>query len=212
MEQQIKILIADDYPLSLNGTKSYIESLGYKIVNVSTNGVAALNYIKIYQPSVAILDINMPLMDGLEIAKIIFSNKINTKVILLTAHKEIVIYNKALEYNVYAYILKDKAILELGDCLSNLSDGKNYVSPFLSEDLIGGVNTETDLLIKLTYIEKKILELIFEKKSTKQISEVLFLSEKSIEKYRTKIIEKLELPKEKNALLKWAIQNDLFRK
>ena len=104
----MKILLADDHPLTLQGTKNFVESLGYNVIDICTNGVSALNSIKLHSPDVAILDINMPGLDGLDVAKKVFENKLKTKIILLTMHKEMTIYNKAKEYNIYGYILKLK--------------------------------------------------------------------------------------------------------
>ena len=85
--------------------------------------------------------------------------------------------------------------------------GNRYVSLFLEDDLITDVPNDTNELSKLTLSERKIIELITQQKTTRQIAELLFLSEKTVEGHRSKIIEKLGLPKEKNALLIWAIQN-----
>ena len=71
----MKILVADDHPLTLNGTVSYLTGLGYTIVSACSNRTAALNYIQIYLPDVAVLDLNMPGLDGLEVAKKVMENK-----------------------------------------------------------------------------------------------------------------------------------------
>ncbi len=203
----MKILIADDHPFTLQGTKSFIESYGYKVTDTCSNGISALNLIVLHRPDIAVLDINMPGLDGLDVAKKVFDDKLRTKIILLTMHKELAIYNKALEYNIYGYILKEHAQSELEYCLNEVKNGKKYVSRFLKEELIGAATSSLGDLAKLTVSERKILELVAQQKTSKQIAELLFLSEKTIEGHRSKIIEKLDLPKEKNSLLKWAIQN-----
>jgi DNA-binding NarL/FixJ family response regulator len=203
----MKILIADDHPFTLQGTKSFVESYGYKVLDTCSNGVSALNLIMLHQPNIAILDINMPGLDGLDVAKKVQESKLKTKIVLLTMHKETTIYKKASEYGIYGYILKEHAQTELEKCLTEVSKGNKYVSIFLEEDLILDNNNTTTELLKLTLSEKKIIELITQQKTSKQIAELLFLSEKTVEGHRTKIIEKLGIPKEKNALLIWAIQN-----
>ena len=203
----MKILIADDHPFTLQGTKSFIESYGYKVTDTCSNGISALNLIVLHRPDIAVLDINMPGLDGLDVAKKVFDDKLGTKIILLTMHKELAIYNKALEYNIYGYILKEHAQSELQYCLNEVKNGKKYVSRCLKEELIGASTSSLGDLAKLTVSERKILELAAQQKTNKQIAELLFLSEKTIEGHRSKIIEKLDLPKEKNSLLKWAIQN-----
>jgi len=203
----MKILIADDHPFTLQGTKSFVESYGYKVTDTSSNGIFALNLITLHQPDIAILDINMPGLDGLDVAKKVQESKLKTKIILLTMHKEMTIFKKANEYGIYGYILKEHAQTELEKCLIEVVKGNKYVSEFLEDDLIVDRNNTTNELSKLTLSEKKIIELVTQQKTSKQIAELLFLSEKTVEGHRTKIIEKLGLPKEKNTLLIWAIQN-----
>lgn len=202
----MKILIADDHPFTLQGTKSFVESYGHVITDTCSNGVSALNLIQLHMPDIAILDINMPGLDGLDVAKKVHENKIKTKIVLLTMHKEKTIFNKANEYGIYGYILKEHAQVELEKCLIEVQKGNKYFSEFLEDDLILNANSESGDLAKLTLSERKIVELIAQQKTSKQIAETLFLSEKTVEGHRGKIIEKLGLPKEKNTLLKWAMQ------
>lgn len=203
----MKILIADDHPLTLQGTQSFVESYGYKVDHVCSNGSSALNQIQLHLPDVAILDINMPGLDGIDVAKKVQENKLQTKIILLTMHKEKTLYNKAKEYGVYGYILKEYAVTELKKCLEEVEKGNPYVSHSLNSDLYADGSDGNAELSKLTFSERKIVELISRQKTTKQIAELLFLSEKTIEGHRSNIIEKLGLPKEKNILLKWAMRN-----
>jgi two-component system nitrate/nitrite response regulator NarL len=203
----MRILIADDHPFTLQGTKSFIESYGHKVTDTCSNGISALNLITLHAPDVAILDINMPGLDGLDVSKKIQENKLKTKVILLTMHKEITIYKKATEYGIYGYILKEHAQKELEICLEEVQKGNRYVSAHLEDDLIADTLDSDNKLAILTLSEKKIIELIAQQKTSKQIAELLFLSEKTVEGHRSNIIEKLGLVKEKNTLLKWAIQN-----
>lgn len=203
----MKILIADDHPFTLQGTKSFVESYGYKVVDTCSNGISAFNLITLHNPDVAILDINMPGQDGLDVAKKVQESKLKTKVILLTMHKEMTIFKKANEYGIYGYILKEHAHTELEKCLEEVKKGKRYVSEFLIDDLISDKIDATNELSRLTLSERKIVELIAQQKTSKQIAELLFLSERTVEGHRSNIIEKLGLVKEKNTLLKWAIQN-----
>lgn len=203
----MRILIADDHPFTLQGTKSFIESYGHKVTDTCSNGISALNLITLHTPDVAILDINMPGLDGLDIAKKIQESKLKTKVILLTMHKEITIYRKASEYGIYGYILKEHAQTELEICLQEVQKGNRYVSAHLEDDLISDSIDSNDKLAHLTLSERKIIELIAQQKTSKQIAQLLFLSERTVEGHRGNIIEKMGLVKEKNSLLKWAIQN-----
>ena len=203
----MKVVIADDHPLTLNGTKNYIESLGYNVVHVCSNGIAALNYIQVYLPDVAVLDLNMPGIDGLEVLQKVYEAKLRTKIILLTMHNEVSILNKAKEYKVDGYVLKEKASPDLENCLKDIAKGKKYYSSSLLLNYQISLSNSDDKLSQLTLSERKIIQLVASHKTSKQIAELLFLSEKTVEGHRSKIIEKLGLPKEKNALLIWAIQN-----
>lgn len=203
----MKILVADDHPLTLNGTVSYLTGLGYNVVSACSNGTAALNYIQIYLPDVAVLDLNMPGLDGLEVAKKVMENKWRTKVVILTMHNEIGVLNKAKEFEVDGYILKEKATPDLEKCMKEIALGKKYYSGALLQNYTIEHTDDLGKLNLLTLSERKIIELIAAQKTSKQIAELLFLSEKTVEGHRTRIIEKLEIPKEKNALLIWAIQN-----
>ncbi len=204
----MNILIADDHTLTLLGTKNFVESLGYRVGSVCSNGIAAYNEICSKNFTIALLDINMPGMDGLEILEKIYTNKIRTKVILLTMHREISIYKRANELGVFGYLLKNHSEEELHICLQSVANNVQYISPHITKELVMDKNETGDNdLSKLTFTENKILEMIGKQHSTKQIAALLFISEKTVEGHRRNIIDKLGLPKEKNILLQWAIKN-----
>ena len=123
-------------------------------------------------------------------------------------HKEKSIFNKANLYGLSGYILKEYAQEELEICLYTVKNGKTYIGKnimtLLNQDVENELNPD---LQKLTFGEKKIIELIAQNKTSKQIGEMLFISEKTIEGHRSNIIQKLGLPKEKNTLLSWALKN-----
>lgn len=201
----MKFIIADDHPFTLTGTKSYIESMGCEVIDTATDGMIAFEKIRTQQPDVAILDINMPGLDGIALLERIRANRIPVKVIFLTSHNEMSIYKKASEYGVDGYLLKNFAEEELAQCVQVLRLNGTYLSPRINTILIEDKSFVKDsLLEKLSFVEVKVFELVAQHKSTKEIADLLFLSEKSVEGYRTSIIEKLEIPKEKNALLKFA--------
>jgi DNA-binding NarL/FixJ family response regulator len=204
----MSILIADDHPFTLKGTKVFVESLGYTVSNICSNGITAFNLILSHQPSIAILDINMPGMDGLDVLEKVHKNKLRTKVILLTIHREMSIYKKANELGVYGYILKNYAEEELGICLKEVRQNRQYISPLITQELVmDNATNGNEAIAKLTFTEKKILEMIGKQYTSKQIADLLFISEKTVEGHRRNIIEKLELPKEKNILLHWTAKN-----
>jgi DNA-binding NarL/FixJ family response regulator len=199
------ILIADDHPLTLMGTKFFVESLGHIVIDVCSNGISAFNMIVAHKPEIAILDINMPGLDGIEVLERLFKQQLQTKVVLLTMHKEMTIFKKANEYGLFGYLLKENTQEELAKCLDEVKKGRQYISKNLTSELIVEQGDLTDIA-KLTFAEKKIIELIAQQKTSKQIADLLFISEKTVEGHRTNIIQKLNLPKGKNTLLIWAMK------
>lgn len=202
----MKILLADDHPLILHGTKSYLESIGYQITDVCSNGTSAFNLIKLIGHDLAILDISMAGMSGIEVARKVQESRLSCRIILLTMHNEREIYEKAQSYGIYGYLLKVFSSEELDTCIQTVMKGDRYLSPYLEKELVVSIN-ENDLLNDLNVTEQKIIELIALQKTSKQIGDLLFISEKTVEWHRSNIIVKLGLPKEKNVLMKWAIQH-----
>ena len=144
-------------------------------------------------------------MSGLEVAKQVQARKLNSKIILLTMHNEKSIYKKAMEYGVYGYLLKNFSSTEIEACLKTVAKNEYYASPHLASGLVTSITDNS--LERLSITERKIVELISKQKNNKQIGEALFISERTIEWHRRNIIEKLDLPKGKNTLLTWTLQN-----
>ena len=204
------IIIADDHPITLNGIQLYVEKLGYKVLNTYPNGKDAYNGIVNLKPQFVILDLNMPEMNGLEVLEKIRKEDIDTKIILYTMYQEKSFLTKAINLGVNAYLLKDFAIEELSICLEKISAGENWFSPKLNETLIiKKHDSEMSKLLSLSPAERKILSLIAEDKNTKTIAELLFISDKTVEKHRSNIIKKLGLPNERNILQRFALQNQI---
>lgn len=204
----MNLVIADDHPFALLGTSTFVTSLGYTVVAECHTGIEAWNAIVSRQPDVAILDVSMPGLHGIEIAEKIQKQKLRTKVVLLTMHNERDMYKRAIGCGVYGYLLKNFSSEELEACLKQVSQKRPYASIHLEKELVHHCSDpQSQLLSALTFTERKVLELIAQQKSTKQIALLLFSSEKTIEGHRRNIIEKLGIPKEKNQLLIWALEN-----
>ncbi len=204
-KEEVTILLADDHPIILQGTKTLLEDNGYHISVLASNGADAYASIERDHPMIAILDVNMPRMSGIEVAKLVDQKKLKTKIILLTMHNEYNIYSKAMEYNVHGYLLKNFSNEEILECIDQLLKGERYHSPKI-EHAIQMSESDKDLE-KLNLRERKIVELIGKNLGNKEIGELLFISDRTVEWHRRNIIEKLNLPKEKNVLVKWALQH-----
>ena len=201
------IVIADDHPLLLKGLSDFLIEKGYHLIGRGKDGREAYNLIIKTKPDIAILDIQMPIMSGIEIAQKCKSANIDTKIVLLTLHKEKEMYLRAKEFNIFGYILKEFALEEIETCIQTVKEGKPFFSEKLKE-LIGVLSiADGDELHKLTPSEKKILKLIARDKTNKQIASLLFISYRTVEKHRSNIITKLELQPRTNSLLIWAKEN-----
>jgi DNA-binding NarL/FixJ family response regulator len=205
------IVIADDHPVTLAGMRVVVENLGFDIVSTFTDGIRAYDGIVQLKPAAAILDLNMPGMNGLELLEKLRKNNKDIKIIIYTMYHEKAFLNRAIALGVNGYLLKDFALEELSICLEKVSKGENWFSPKLDESLTTDkYDSEKSKLSNLTASEKKILMLIAEDHKTKAIAEMLFISEKTVEKHRSNIIKKLGLPNEQNVLQRFALQNNLL--
>lgn len=202
------VLLADDHPAILLGIKTYVEQKGHQVIASCANGIEAYNNILAKRPSIAILDISMPGMTGIEVAKKVIQARMPTKIILLTLDKELATFNYARQIGVSGFLLKEFALDELEECIRAVNKGESYFSKQLNTSLhVGSKTVSSGHTDQLTFSEKKILQLISEQKSSREIAAMLFISEKTVETHRAHIIKKLDIPPVKNALLKWAIEN-----
>lgn len=204
------IIIADDHPITLNGIKLYVEKLGYQVIDTCTDGITAFASLIENQPDCVILDLNMPGMNGLEVLEKVRLKNDTIKIILYTMYQEKSFLIKAKSLGANGYLLKDFAIEELSICLEKVSQNENWFSPKLDETLtIKKYDSETEKILTLSASEKKILALIGKDRTTKEIAELLFVTEKTVEKHRSNIIQKLGLPNERNILQRFALQNQI---
>lgn len=209
MTKKTSILIADDHHIFRKGVISILNNDdSFEIIDETANGKDALNIIKQKLPDIALLDIDMPGMNGLEVAKEINSLGLKTKTIILTMHKDKAYFRRSRELDVKAFILKDSIADDLTDCLRAVANGEYYISPRLSGHLIESSKQEQkpDWHIKLTAQELKILKLLSQNKTSKQIGDELFISTKTVENHRNNITTKLNL-KGTNTLLVFALEN-----
>jgi DNA-binding NarL/FixJ family response regulator len=208
---QITIIIADDHPIVRQGLRQTIEKEEtFKIVAEAENGKIALEAINKFQPNIAILDVDMPEMDGFSVAKIVRENCPNTEFIFLTIHNDEVMFNEAIDLGAKGYVLKQSALEDIIDCIKIVAKNQFCVSPSLTTFLINrqrrslNLTAEKPTINNLTRSEKRILQMIADEKSTKEIADELFISPTTVEKHRANICRKLDL-KGGYALLKFAL-------
>lgn len=211
MGSEIKVVIADDHPIFRSGLRQIIDTENnIKIIGEADNGQKALDLIKELKPDIAILDIDMPKMTGLEVLKNLKDD--NTRVIFLTMYAEEDIFDEAMNLGIKGYVLKDSAVNDIIECISTVNEDNYYISPSVSNFLVNRRKKLNELrsnnpnLQKLTMAERKVLKFISENKTSKEIADVLFLSSRTIENHRTNICNKLNL-KGSHSLIKFAIEN-----
>lgn len=200
------IIIADDHPLLLKGLSDFLLERGYNVIGMAGDGDEACKLIRKTNPDIAILDIQMPILNGLDIAKKCLHEGLKTKVVLITFHKEKELYYQAKEFNIFGYLLKDFALEEIENCIKTVTNGSPYFSPKILE-LHQSNKLDHSGLNSLTPSEKKILKLIASDKTNKEIASLLFISHRTVEKHRSNIINKLNLEQKTNSLLIWAKEN-----
>src|SRR5690606_34980442 len=195
----------------LRGLSDFLKGRGHNIVGSAPDGQSAYNLIVKLKPDIAILDIRMPYMTGLEIAAECKKNKIPTKIVLITFDKEEELYDQSRELGVYGYILKELAIEEIEVCLENVIANKPYFSSEIAAYLNSTDKTlKPEFLSSLSEQELKILSLIAQNKTAREIGEILFISTLTVEKHKSNLIKKLNIEPFQNNLLIWAKENQEF--
>ncbi len=201
------LILADDHPLLLKGLESSLLAKGFKVLGTATDGSTALKLITEHKPYLAMLDIEMPHMDGLSVAKYCKEKGIPTKFVILSYHKEPEFIARAKSLNLSGYLLKEDALDEVESCIQSVCKGEQYFSKAFQIKEVTSAQTALDRLDGLTPSERKILKLIAKNLSTREIADTLFVSERTIEKHRSNIIQKLDLGGRPNGLTTWVLHN-----
>lgn len=202
------IIIADDHPLVLKGLQDFLHEKEYNVLASAKNGKEALALIKAHTPDIAILDIKMPFFTGLQIAEKCKKANLKTKIVLITFEKDEKIYTEAKSIGVYGYVLKEFALDEIENCINAVTKDQPYFSPELLAYI--EVDNGPEALNDLTKTELKILKLIVENKTAKEIAEELHVSPRTVEKHKSNIIRKLDIEKTPNSLLIRAKENQNY--
>lgn len=208
MQTEITVLIADDHPVFQRGLREIIESdARLKVVAGVGDGELALAELRRLKPQVAVLDVDMPKRDGLDVVRASRDEGLPCAVVLLTMYKEERFLNAALDAGVSGYVVKDSAIDEITAAIHAAARGENFVSPALANLLFKrSGKAGRSALETLTASERRVLRLVGEAKSSQQIADELFISVRTVDHHRANICAKLSL-EGKNALLTYALTN-----
>jgi len=194
----IRTLLADDHTLVRAGIRSLLESIeGVEVVAESGDGREALELICKHRPDVALLDIAMPGLSGLEVAKRAAQECPKTRVVILSMHADASHVREALRSGVAGYLLKGAAVAELPLALKSVMRGESYLTPKISQQVVEGYLRDSEQepgpLNGLTTRQREILQLIAEGRSTREIAEVLDISVKTVETHRLRLMERLDI-------------------
>lgn len=200
----IRVLLADDHELVRAGVRALLQKLeGVQVVAEAGDGQEALRLIKKHHPDIALLDIAMPGLNGLDVAARVVKEEPQVRVILLSMHVSEEYVWQALRTGAAGYLLKDSRISELELALTAVSSGETYLSPRVSRHVaeymrrVGGDTSKegSDLrpYEQLTPRQREILQLIAEGRSTKEIAHLLSLSIKTVETHRSQLMERLDI-------------------
>jgi DNA-binding NarL/FixJ family response regulator len=212
MTKRITVLIADDHPVVRKGLKESIEEdPALIVVAEASNGEEALKFISDLKPHVAILDIHMPRMNGLRVAQAVQARSLATGIIFMTFHSNEDVMRGAMEAGAKGYLLKESELDEVAGAIHAVAKGRTYIGSTTASRMIG-LNDSSSLgpagkyLKELTFTEKKILRLLADGKSSKEIGDELSIHYRTVDNHRTNVCRKLGL-EGANALTRFVLQH-----
>jgi DNA-binding NarL/FixJ family response regulator len=207
----LRILLADDHVLVRQGLRALLEREGYQVVAEASDGQEAVRLVESLHPDIAIMDISMPSFNGLNAAQEMKRYSEKTKTILLTQHDEAQYVRAALEAGVSGYVLKNQVTSELLLAIRQVSRGQVYLSPGVSSAVVDAYRSGPEKSKNpLTMRETRVLKLIAEGKSTKDVASLLGISVKTAESHRTRLMHKLDIH-ETASLVRYAVRNGIIQ-
>ncbi len=213
MSPKIRVVIVDDHPVFRQGLRQVVEADSrFELVAEAGDGETALRWIQEKSPDVAVLDVELPGLSGLEVARTLHGKGLPTRVVILTMYKEEGIFNRALDFGVMGFVLKENAVEDILESLVAVAAGEHYLSSTISGYLVRRRRRAEELatqkpgLDDLTKAERRILKLIAEKKTSREIAAELFISQRTVEAHRAHISAKLDL-RGSHSLLQFALEN-----
>ena len=197
--KKLKVVLADDHTLVRQGIETLLSGNdSLEIVGQAGDGYEALELIEKHEPDIAILDISMPRLNGLEATRKMAEKGLDTDVIFLSMYDDEGYIRRAIKTGASGYLLKEDAIEELEDAIDSVRKGFHYMSPPILSSLVemterGLKAIEPDVLDQLTSREREILQLIAEGNSNKEIAEILSRSVETVRTHRANLMEKLDV-------------------
>jgi len=204
----IRILIAEDHVIVRQGFRTMLERDGFQVVGEAGDGREAVRLARELRPDVAILDVGLPLLNGIDAAREIRKVSSRTRVILVTMYGEQDHLSSALRAGVRGYLLKTRAVEDLENAIREVYRGGVFLGD-VAEDALEAYQSIVDSEPRpLTPREREVLQLVAEGKTTKEIASILGISFKTAESHRTRIMEKLDIH-ETASLVRYAVRRGL---
>jgi two-component system, NarL family, response regulator NreC len=207
----IRVVLADDHVLVRQGIKSLLEREGMQVLAEASDGQEAVRQVEKLNPDVAIMDIGMPLLNGMDAVRALGRSCPKTKPVLLTQHDEDQYVSEALDAGVKGYVLKSQVANDLVLAIRQVLRGDVYLSPGIASAVMSAYRSKSDRPVDpLTARERQVLQLIAEGKSTKEIAVVLGVSVKTAESHRSRLMQKLDIH-ETASLVRYAVKRGLVQ-
>ena len=206
-----RVMIADDHQIVRQGLRALLEKAGHVVVAEASNGREAVDLAAKQQVDVAVLDLIMPVLNGVDSARELLRAAPQVRTILLTMHADRPYVVEALQAGAKGYVLKTQAAEDLVRAIDEVSRGAVYISPAVAMSLVDAMLDRDEPATKdLTARERQILQLVAESKSTKQIARLLNISYKTAESHRSRLMKKLDIH-ETAGLVRYAIRRGLVQ-
>lgn len=207
----LRVVVAEDHKLVSEGLVALLRADGIDVVGEAADGREAVRLAEELDPDVVILDVSMPLLNGIDATRSILSIRPETKAIAVTVHTDEEYVLNAFRAGVRGYVLKQQAAADLLQAIREVHDGRVYVSPGISRTLVDALRTGAEPRTDpLTVREREVLQLVAEGNTSKEIAGLLVISVKTAETHRANIMSKLDIH-DTPGLVRYAIRCGMVR-
>jgi DNA-binding NarL/FixJ family response regulator len=203
-----RILMADDHQMLLDAFKVMLEQ-DFDVVGTVTDGRALLQEFARLNPDVVVIDVAMPLLNGLDAARQLKAQRRSVKLIFLTMNPDPDLAGEALRLGASGYVLKSSAARELKQAIQEALSGRSYITPLITRDVVGSLIHQRTPRTELTGRQREVLQLIAEGKSMKEAAAILDLTPRTVAFHKYRMMEQLEL-KTTAELVKFAIRRGVI--